>query len=340
MDIDPNNNNNNYINAYPPPSTTTNFPSSFVGGGNYHAGSTLQPPDYQQQQLPAPFATTTTGSSIGMNHPQQQMPVFGLIVPGCPVRTDFVPMIDSINPALPVTKYSLNISCSTDLNNTPLLSITELVLFATNTAFTSATTAPATPIPPDYGVLCYWQIAEQPKIPLTTLVTAPETTGFALFGALTSTQQSTIYRTGWSEHEQLVTMVQKLSSSTATMNSGHDLVLTIGLSIEPIQNVQNILGDSNNSPAGIMPTSLPSAALTAPDVGSLMNQTINSQTTNHRLLVAQKIALDLFHFMQSFDTPSVNNNMMMVPTNIFDRWYQRFENRYRRDPNFFLKKSD
>ena len=331
MDIDPN---QIHFNSYPTSLTTQTYPSSFVGNvySNVATPTVFQ---QQQQQHPSPQQQAPF-SSNSMNHPQP-IPLFGLIIPGCPVRTDFVPMMDSVNPSLPVTKYSLNVSCSTDLNQVPLLSITELVLFVTN-----ASSAPntAAPIPQDYGVLCYWQITEQQKVPVST----PETTGFALFGAITSTQPSAIYRTGWSEHEQLVAMVQKLSSSSA-MNY-NDLILTIGLSIEPIQNVHNILGGRNSTAtttttSTFIPT-IPSAP-TIQDVGGIMNQTINSQTTNSRLYVAQKIALDLFHFMQSFDTPTHNtnnNNMMMVPTNIFDRWYQRFENRYRRDPNFFLKKSD
>jgi Protein of unknown function (DUF775) len=352
MDIDPNNNNN--TNSYPPSLTTPAYPSSFAGynnnnnnnNNNYYVAAPLHSsivPHPLQPAQPMPFGPTTDSSTI-MNQ-AQQIPIFGLIIPGCRVRTDFVPMIDTNNPSLPVTKYSLNVSCSTDLNNVPLLSITELVLFVTSA--TPVTTAPVAPIPPNYGVLCYWQITEQLKVTTTTSA-APEATGFALFGALTSTQPSAIYRTGWSEHEQLVTMVQKLSSSSPTMNH-NDLILTIGLSIEPIQNVQNILGGSNNVAATPMSSMLPGMSISASmtsmqDVGGIMNQAINSQTTNSRLYVAQKIALDLFHFMQSFDTPTNNqgtaNNMMMVPTNIFDRWYQRFENRYRRDPNFFLKKSD
>jgi hypothetical protein len=28
---------------------------------------------------------------------------------------------------------------------------------------------------------------------------------------------------------------------------------------------------------------------------------------------------------------------MAVPTNIFDRWMERFERKYRQDPNFMMK---
>ena len=55
-----------------------------------------------------------------------------------------------------------------------------------------------------------------------------------------------------------------------------------------------------------------------------------------RLFVAQKIANDLFHYMQSFDT-SQQPGHLVVPHTIFERWMARFESRFRRDPNFFMK---
>jgi hypothetical protein len=59
--------------------------------------------------------------------------------------------------------------------------------------------------------------------------------------------------------------------------------------------------------------------------------------------VAKKIATDLFNFLQSFgDTGTggnVKNGWMMVPVNVFDRWFKRFEGKIERDPNFFMKSS-
>ena len=53
--------------------------------------------------------------------------------------------------------------------------------------------------------------------------------------------------------------------------------------------------------------------------------------------VAQKIALDLFNYLQSFDDTQQNRNgWMNVPTNVFDRWFKRFEMKLGRDPNFFM----
>jgi len=86
--------------------------------------------------------------------------------------------------------------------------------------------------------------------------------------------------------------------------SNAPLTLTMDLSLEPSSSVQNLTPNSKH---------------------------------HTRLHVAQKIATDLFQFMQSFDTGTSGPGQMVVPNNIFDRWMKRFENRLKRNPNFFLK---
>lgn len=217
--------------------------------------------------LPSPITSSGTSSS------------FGLLVPGGPVRTDFVP-VDA-------NKLALTLTCPGDVP-APLQSVTELVLFSTTLA-----------LPMDQGVLCYWQVAS---------TRSAETTGFAVLGSISAARPSAVFSTRWSENEQLIDF---LARNGGENNSGGQFTITIGLSLEPVANIANV------------------------DVTAATN------ATNDKLFVAQKIAADLFRFMQSFDTGGNNNNrgMMMVPVNIFDRWFQRFEARFRRDPNFFLKQT-
>ena len=106
-----------------------------------------------------------------------------------------------------------------------------------------------------------------------------------------------MFATGWSEHEQVIEMSQ------------NSVQITVGISLEPLANIQNVGAFSEN-------------------------------IQRSKLFVAQMIAQDLFKFMQSFDTGDSGTNMVSVPKNIFDRWFQRFQNRFQRDPNFFLKSSD
>jgi hypothetical protein len=57
-----------------------------------------------------------------------------------------------------------------------------------------------------------------------------------------------------------------------------------------------------------------------------------------RFAFAHKIALDLFRYMSSFSQgDGGNKSMMVVPMNVFDSWMERFERKYRLDPNFMMK---
>lgn len=214
---------------------------------------------------------------------QQQTQALGLLIPGGPVRTDFVP-VDASG-----LKFSLQLFCPGDLP-TPIASVNEIVFFI----------LPSIPLPPDHGIIVYWQISAQPS---QQNPSQSASTGFELLGAVTPDRPSGVFQTGWSEHVQLMEV-----SST-----GLPVILTIGVSLEPLATIQNLQGNTN----------LP----------------VNS-TSSRRLFVAQKIASDLFKFMQSFDTGTGGLQHMVVPKNIFDRWFTRFQNRFQRDPNFFLKTND
>lgn len=208
--------------------------------------------------LGASAMSTTTVNAAPVNNQ-----LLGFIVPGGPVNTRFVPTDAS------GLKYTLQLSAPGDLP-LPMTTVTEVVCFL----------LPGAVLPPQHGVLVYWQVA------------VPGNEGFELFGSITPDRPSALFRTGWGLNEAIV-----------SMNQQPQVVVTLGVSIEPIVNIENMPVDN---------------------------------TTDSRLHVAKQIATDLFTFMQSFDTGAVGN-MMTVPTNIFDRWMTRFEARFRRDPNFFMK---
>jgi hypothetical protein len=244
-----------------------------------------------------------TAAVAAVSVPHTAAAFFGLIVPGKPMRTDFV--------AIDATKYGLSFFL-----DVPVTTIRELVLFK----------MPQFDLPAGYGVLCYWQItavATAAAAPCTTMmVSDPRSTGFELLGALTDAQPSAIFQTGWSEHEQVAELTAAVAAAANSADFSYfsgaalapmQLQVSIGLSLESLANIQN-LGD-----------------------------TVVDRVQQGKLYVAQKVAEDLFQFMLSFDTghggnqQGNNNAMMVVPKNIFDRWFQRFKNRFQRDPNFFLR---
>lgn len=233
-------------------------------------------------------------------HPFQNL--FGIVIPGGPVRTDFLPADDSgtkftlqwVPPPSLITSTSTQ---TADVDSTqtpaskPISSINEIVAFL----------LPQVSLPPNYGVLFYWQVAVMTSS-LGSTKTPQAATGFALLGALTPNQPSCVFRTGWSEHEELLEM--EISAMSQASSGVPPLMVTFGVSLESLDNIQNLPIKIDNE---------------------------------RRLYVAQKIATDLFQFMQSFDSGLHGQGQMVVPTNIFDRWMKRFEARFRRDPNFFLK---
>ncbi|GMH57584.1 hypothetical protein TrVE_jg13438 [Triparma verrucosa] len=83
--------------------------------------------------------------------------------------------------------------------------------------------------------------------------------------------------------------------------------VTLGISVEPLETINN------------------------------MNQQFSG--TEDRMYVAKKIAMDLYHFMSSF-APGGGGGSMTVPNGVFEKWMARFEEKFRRDPNFFLKVQD
>lgn len=68
---------------------------------------------------------------------------------------------------------------------------------------------------------------------------------------------------------------------------------------------------------------------------------ITARAGEDRRHFALQVAKDLYRFMTSFSqTHAANPEMMVIPTNILDRWIQRFESKYARDPNFVLRPQD
>ncbi len=215
--------------------------------------------------------------------PSQQL--FGIIIPGREVITNFVPADPSL------TKFTLTVPflVQTD-NEASIASISDIVFFL----------LPNIALPPNSGAMIYWSASSNQD-------TTPSS--FELLGALTPTQPSTILRTGWSTNEPLHHLIQSLmSSNRSNSNISKTINITFGVSIESLDNINNL--------------------------------NVTHKNDNECKNVAQKIALDLFNYLQSFDDTQQNaKGWMNVPTNVFDRWFKRFEMKIARDPNFFMKNS-
>eukprot|EP00904_Undaria_pinnatifida_P000953 jgi/Undpi1/10859/HiC_scaffold_3.g01385.m1 len=70
----------------------------------------------------------------------------------------------------------------------------------------------------------------------------------------------------------------------------------------------------------------------------VINLRLGGGGVQDRKQFALKIAKDLFQYMSSFSqSTQAGPEVMVVPTNLLDRWITRFESKYSRDPNFMLK---
>ena len=196
-------------------------------------------------------------------------------------------------------KFSLRVNYPNDFPG-PLHSIHHVVFFL----------LPTIVLPNDYGVLVYWQITDNQT---------NASTGFELLGACLPEQPSCLFPTKWSTHEQVADLVSNNNNSHTGGNP--PLTITFGVSLEPRTTIDNILGTN-----------------TSVSSNGMIGAGVNNDEGHRRLYVAKQIANDLYTFLQSFDTGAASSQqLMMVPLNIFERWYQRFEAKFRRDPNFFLR---
>ncbi|KAG5188834.1 hypothetical protein JKP88DRAFT_303547 [Tribonema minus] len=61
-----------------------------------------------------------------------------------------------------------------------------------------------------------------------------------------------------------------------------------------------------------------------------------------RRFFALQVARDLFRFISSFSTTqnTGEQELLVAPANVLDRWIARFEAKYARDPNFIFKPAD
>ena len=145
-------------------------------------------------------------------------------------------------------------------------------------------------------------IAMVSEVVCCVLSPLPPTHGILLYWQITcATQQTGFALLGSLTHDQPSGVFRTHWSELELLPP---LTVTLGVSMEPRDQIQNMVNPRDQ--------------------------------WESRLFIAQKIANDLFQYMQSFDT-SKQQGHLVVPHNIFERWMARFESRFRRDPNFFMK---
>lgn len=233
--------------------------------------------------------------------------MFSVVIPGRPCLTDIV-AVDS-QPNGQATKFAFTIPLSP--------SFTEIVVFL----------LPGTVLPPNTGAAIYIQLPD------------PNTgnpTDFRFIGALANEKPSGIFKVqapsqsnnglGRSEAEQEDEMLDEGSAGSANG------IATLGISIEPVQNIAPQLSALEAESAYTEPST--STALVQQNPEQRQQKQITTK------MLAQRIIGSAFNFLASFaESDPSNKGHEVVPLKSFRDWWTKFERRIDMDPSF-LERAD
>ncbi|KAF3385469.1 Protein OPI10 [Penicillium rolfsii] len=233
--------------------------------------------------------------------------MFSVVIPGRPCLTDIVAVDGQ------ATKFAFTIPLNP--------SFTELVVFF----------LPGTVLPPNTGAAIYIQLPD------------PNTgnpTDFRFIGALANEKPSGIFKiqsssqanNGSSEAEQEDQMLDEGSGNPAGGANLANGVATLGISIEPAQNIAPQLSALQAESARNEPSSSTALIVQTPE------QRQQKQITTK--VLAQRIIGSAFNFLASFaESDPSNKGHEVVPLKSFRDWWTKFERRIDMDPAF-LERAD
>ncbi|KAJ5654113.1 hypothetical protein N7490_001116 [Penicillium lividum] len=211
--------------------------------------------------------------------------MFSVVVPGRPCQTDIV-AIDP-QPNGQATKFAITIPMSPSFN--------DLVIFF----------LPGTVLPPDTGAAIYAQLPDP---------TTGAPTDFRFIGALANEKPSGIFQIQPQNNNPKRSEDEEEDEMLDEGGSASNGVLTLGISIEPAQNI-------------------------APQLAALENEVLagSAQKQISTKVLAQRIIGSAFNFLASFS--ETDKGREIVPLKSFRDWWTKFERRIDMDPSF-LEKAD
>ena len=71
-------------------------------------------------------------------------------------------------------------------------------------------------------------------------------------------------------------------------------------------------------------------------ISTIATLVFNKSNTDIRQVYAKKVALNLFRFMESFNKNTSQQELLVLPCDVLDKWLLRFEAKFRVDPYFVL----
>ncbi|KAJ5086492.1 hypothetical protein NUU61_007799 [Penicillium alfredii] len=246
--------------------------------------------------------------------------MFSVVVPGRPCLTDIV-AVDA-QPNGQATKFTITIPLSPPFS--------DIVVFF----------LPGTILPPNTGAAIYAQLPD---------LASGHPTDFRFIGALAnekpsgiftvrpSTQSSSNDIPQRSEAEEEDEMLDEGTSGGAGGASGGGVVVTLGISIEPAQNIAPQLATleaERPRQSQAQDPSQSSTALVPRSADQRQQQQISTK------VLAQRIIGSAFNFLASFaESDPSHKGQDVVPLKSFRDWWTKFERRIEMDPAF-LERED
>jgi len=131
----------------------------------------------------------------------------------------------------------------------------------------------------------------------------------------------------------------------------NDQGIVIYWSIPPFEDWRLLGTLTNNNPSAVFRTDWPSdpeiqnvpfiqLGISIEDIDTVQNLTkAVVQEKWDRLAFAELVARDLFTYIQSFSQVTDRGEQLIIPTDALDKWINRFETRYKKDPNFLVQRA-
>mmetsp|Transcript_4418 Transcript_4418/g.3658 ORF Transcript_4418/g.3658 Transcript_4418/m.3658 type:complete len:162 (+) Transcript_4418:177-662(+) len=132
-----------------------------------------------------------------------------------------------------------------------------------------------------------------------------------------------------------------------------DLAGTLNYSIPPYENLQFLGAISNNRPSDIFNTGFslnPSVneltelkfVIKAEPLESLKEIVEESKNNEIQKEYPKKVAQNLYNYLSSYNKKGLlpvhqEEEFLVIPTDFFDKWIVKFEEKYKHDPNFIMK---
>lgn len=238
--------------------------------------------------------------------------MFSVVIPGRPCLTDIVPVDGQPNGQ--ATKFAFTI---------PLYpSFTEIVVFF----------LPGTILPANSGAAIYVQLPDP---------TTGNPTDFRFIGALANEKPSGIFTvhppsqsSNYPQRTEAEEEDEMLDEGTSNLNGASgptNGIVTLGISIEPAQNIAPQLSALENEKSNT--SSLQSTALVR------MGPNTQQRQISTKVL-AQRIIGSAFNFLASFaESDPSKKGQDVVPLKSFRDWWTKFERRIDMDPTF-LERED